>query len=115
MYKENLVDSTRSELYAYDGLNQLTAFDRGTLNASSVRIAELFREAIRENAASLIIVHNHPSGDPAPSPEDVRITADAVNAGRLLDIEVLDHLVVGRPGPDREGYVSLKERRLGFD
>lgn len=88
---------------------------RGTLNASSVRVAELFREAIRENAASMIIVHNHPSGDPSPSPEDVRITADAVGAGRLLDIEVLDHLVVGRPGPGREGYVSLKERRLGFD
>jgi DNA repair protein RadC len=88
---------------------------RGTLNASTVRVAELFREAIRENAASLIVVHNHPSGDPSPSPEDVRITADAVGAGRLLDIEVLDHLVVGRPGPGREGYVSLKERRLGFD
>jgi DNA repair protein RadC len=87
---------------------------RGTLNASSVRVAELFREAIRENAASLIVVHNHPSGDPTPSPEDVRITADAVAAGQLLDIEVLDHVVVGRPGEGREGYVSLKERHLGF-
>ncbi len=87
---------------------------RGTLNASTVRVAELFRDAIRENAASVIVVHNHPSGDPTPSPEDVRITADAADAGRLLDIEVLDHVVIGRPGPGREGYVSLKERRLGF-
>ena len=52
-----------------------------------------------EHRRSLIVVHNHPSGDPAPSPEDVRITADAARAGRLLDIEVLDHVVVGRPGP----------------
>jgi DNA repair protein RadC len=84
---------------------------RGTLNSSSVRIAELFREAIRANCASLIIVHNHPSGDPTPSPEDIRVTAEAVKAGQLLDIEVLDHLIVGA-GQDR--FISLKERRLGF-
>src|SRR5919202_4525255 len=54
----------------------------GTLNSSTVRVAELFREAIRQNAASLIIVHNHPSGDPTPSPEDVRVTAEAVKAGQ---------------------------------
>lgn len=84
---------------------------RGTLNSSSVRIAELFREAIRENCASLIIVHNHPSGDPTPSPEDVRVTSEAVKAGQLLDIEVLDHLIVGS-GQDR--FISLKERGLGF-
>jgi DNA repair protein RadC len=87
---------------------------RGTLTASTVRVAELFREAIRENAAALIVVHNHPSGDPTPSPEDVKITAEAAEAGRLLDIEVLDHVVVGRPAPGREGFVSLKERGLGF-
>jgi DNA repair protein RadC len=83
---------------------------RGTLNSSSVRVAELFRAAIRENCASLIVVHNHPSSDPTPSPEDVRVTAEAVRAGQLLDIEVLDHVVIG--GRDR--YVSLKERGLGF-
>jgi DNA repair protein RadC len=88
---------------------------RGTLNSSAVRVGELFREAIRESAASLIVVHNHPSGDPSPSPEDVRITADAVAAGLLLDIEVLDHVVIGQPDPDREAFVSLKERRLGFE
>jgi DNA repair protein RadC len=84
---------------------------RGTLNSSTVRVAELFRAAIRENCASVIVVHNHPSGDPTPSPEDVRVTAEAVKAGQLLDIEVLDHVIVGA-GKDR--YVSLKERGLGF-
>jgi DNA repair protein RadC len=84
---------------------------RGTLNSSTVRVAELFRAAIRENCASVIVVHNHPSGDPTPSPEDVRVTAEAAKAGQLLDIEVLDHVIVGS-GKDR--YVSLKERGLGF-
>lgn len=68
---------------------------RGTLNSSVVRIAELFRDAIRENCASVIVVHNHPSGDPSPSPEDIRMTADAVKAGALLDISVLDHVIIG--------------------
>jgi DNA repair protein RadC len=84
---------------------------RGTLNSSSVRVAELFRAAIRENAASIIVVHNHPSGDPTPSPEDVRVTAEAVKAGQLLDVEVLDHIIVGA---SRERFISLKERGLGF-
>jgi DNA repair protein RadC len=84
---------------------------RGTISSSSVRIAELFRSAIRETAASIIITHNHPSGDPTPSPEDVRVTADAVRAGDLLDVEVLDHIIVGG---GRERFVSMKERGLGF-
>jgi len=83
---------------------------RGTVNSSSVRVAELFKAAIRENAVSIIITHNHPSGDPSPSPEDIRVTAEAVRAGELLDVEVLDHIIVG----GRERYVSLKERGLGF-
>ncbi len=84
---------------------------RGTLNSSTVRVAELFRAAIRENCASVIVVHNHPSGDPTPSPEDVRVTAEAVKAGQLLDIEVLDHVIVGSA---KDRFVSLKERGLGF-
>ena len=84
---------------------------RGTLTSSAVRIAELFRAAIRENAASIVITHNHPSGDPEPSPEDVRITGEAVRAGQLLDVEVLDHVVIGGA---RDRFVSLKERGLGF-
>lgn len=81
----------------------------GSLNSASVRVGEVFREAIRSNCASIIVVHNHPSGDPTPSPEDVQVTELLVEAGQLLDIEVLDHLVIGR-----NTFVSLKERKLGF-
>lgn len=84
----------------------------GNLSSSVVRPAEVFREAIRENAASIIVAHNHPSGDPTPSNDDVRVTRDIVAAGRLLDIDVLDHLLIG---DQRHGYVSLRERKLGFD
>ena len=82
----------------------------GSLNTSVVRIGELFRAAIKENAAALIVVHNHPSGDPSPSPEDIRVTRQIVQAGALLNIDVLDHLVIGH-----HRFVSLKERGLGFD
>jgi len=81
----------------------------GNLNTSVVRVSELFREAIKRNCAAIIIAHNHPSGDPTPSPEDVSVTEQIVAAGRLLDIEVLDHLVIGQ-----QRYVSLRERGLGF-
>jgi DNA repair protein RadC len=81
----------------------------GSLNTAVVRVGEVFREAIRANCASIIVVHNHPSGDPTPSPEDVRVTEMLVEAGKLLDVAVLDHVVIGR-----NRYVSLKERGLGF-
>ena len=68
---------------------------RGNLAGSPVRIGEVYREAIRRQAAAVIVVHNHPSGDPSPSGDDLRITADLADAGRLLDIELLDHLVIG--------------------
>lgn len=82
----------------------------GSLNTSMIRISELFREAIRANAASIILAHNHPSGDPAPSPEDVAVTRLLVEAGRLLDITAYDHLILGAGSR----FVSLKERGLGF-
>jgi DNA repair protein RadC len=82
----------------------------GSLNSSLIRIGEVFRDAVRSNAASVIVVHNHPSGDPSPSPEDVAVTRAMVEAGRLLDIQVLDHLVIAR-----SGHVSLKSRGLGFE
>ena len=81
----------------------------GSLNMSVIRVGELFREAIRLNAAGVIIAHNHPSGDPSPSPEDVSVTRHIIQAGKMLDIECLDHLVIGR-----QRFVSLKERGLGF-
>jgi DNA repair protein RadC len=82
---------------------------KGNVNTSVIRIAEIFREAIRHNSTALIIAHNHPSGDPTPSPEDIRVTRQIVEAGNLVDIEVLDHLIIGQGR-----YVSLKERGLGF-
>jgi DNA repair protein RadC len=92
--------------------NQLLAMVevyKGSLNSAPVRAADVFRSAVRNNAASVILAHNHPSGDPTPSPEDARATEQLVEAGRLLDIEVLDHLVIGR-----SRWESLRARRLGF-
>ena len=82
----------------------------GGLNTTLVRVSELFRDAIRHNAAALIVAHNHPSGDPSPSPEDVSVTREIIQAGQLLDIEVLDHLIIGQ-----QRFVSLKERGLAFE
>ena len=82
---------------------------KGSVNSSQVRVGEVFKEAIRKNASAVIVIHNHPSGDPTPSPDDVAVTRAIVQAGKLLDVEVLDHLVI------RQGkWVSLKERGLGF-
>lgn len=86
------------------------AIYRGSLNTSIVRIGELFRPAIEAHAAAIIVAHNHPSGNPTPSPEDVAVTREIVKAGRLLSIEVLDHVIVGSGS-----HTSLKERGLGFD
>lgn len=85
----------------------ITLVYQGGLNATVVRLADCFREAVRIGAAAVILVHNHPSGDPTPSPEDVRLTTEAGRAGELLGIDVLDHVVIGRPG-----YASLRERGL---
>jgi len=81
----------------------------GNVNTSVIRVSELFREAVKLNCAAIIVAHNHPSGDPTPSPDDVRVTEQIVQAGKVLDIEVLDHLIIGR-----QRYVSMKERGLGF-
>jgi len=78
---------------------------RGTLNSSMAHPREVFKPAILHNAASIICFHNHPSGDPEPSREDVELTKRLVEAGKIMGIEVFDHIVVGD-----EGYVSLKER-----
>lgn len=83
---------------------------QGSLHTTVIRVAELFRDAVRQNAAAIIVAHNHPSGDPTPSPEDVAVTREIVQSGKLLDIDVLDHLVIGAPAC----FVSLKERGLGF-
>lgn len=82
----------------------------GSLNASHIRVGEIFRDAVKRNCAAIIAVHNHPSGDPTPSPEDVAVTRQIVEAGKLLDIELLDHLIIGQ-----QRFVSLRERGLGFE
>lgn len=82
----------------------------GSLNSSHIRVGEVFREAVKRNCAAIIVAHNHPSGDPTPSPEDVEVTRQLVLAGKLLDIELLDHLVIGQ-----QRFVSLRERSLGFE
>jgi len=82
---------------------------QGNVSSSLVRVGELFRDAVRMNATSVILVHNHPSGDPTPSPDDLHLTAEALAAGRLLDIELLDHLVIGH-----DAWVSLRDRGVAF-
>jgi DNA repair protein RadC len=82
----------------------------GNVSASLVRVGELFRDAVRLDASGVVLVHNHPSGDPTPSPDDLHLTAEAIAAGRLLDIDVLDHVVIGH-----DAWVSLRDRGVTFD
>jgi DNA repair protein RadC len=82
---------------------------RGSVNSSQVRVGEVFKAAVRRGAPAVIVAHNHPSGDPTPSPDDVAVTRAFVQAGKLLDVDVLDHLVIGQGR-----FVSMKERGLGF-
>jgi RadC-like JAB domain len=83
---------------------------RGTVNTIYIRPAELFKAAVRVNAPALLLSHVHPSGSVEPSPEDIRLTADAYQAGQILGIDVLDHIIVGR-----DIWASLRERKLGFE
>jgi DNA repair protein RadC len=86
-----------------------TVLYRGTLNQTVVRPAEVFREAVRANCAAVLVAHNHPSGDPTPSADDVAMTRQLEQAGKLLDISLVDHFIV-----TRESAVSLREKGLGF-
>jgi DNA repair protein RadC len=110
----SLLEQEHLRVMLLDTRNRILAIPTiyvGNLNTSIVRVGELFREAIRWNAAGLIVFHNHPSGDPSPSPEDVAVTRNIIQVGKLMDIEVMDHIVIGQHGR----YVSLKERGLGFE
>ncbi len=112
MYEMSALEQEHLRVLLLNTRNQLiriVEIYHGSLNASLIRIGEVFRDAVRSNAAGIIVVHNHPSGDPSPSPEDVAVTRAIVQAGQLLDIEVLDHLVIGK-----NRYVSMKSRGLGF-
>jgi DNA repair protein RadC len=82
---------------------------QGSVNQAQVRVAEVFRDAVRQNATAIVAVHNHPSGDPTPSAADVTLTVELVQAGELLDIELLDHLIIGQGR-----WISLRRMGLGF-
>lgn len=88
-------------------VQQIATVYIGSVNSAQVRVGEVFRDAVRRNSAAIIVAHNHPSGDPTPSPDDILVTRQIVDAGRLLDIEVLDHLVIGRGR-----YTSMREHGL---
>lgn len=83
---------------------------KGSVNSSQVRVGEVFQAAIAQKASAILVCHNHPSGDITPSPDDVAVTRAIIQAGKLLDIDVLDHLILGAGGK----WCSLKERGLGF-
>ena len=99
--------TTRRRLIRVERVSQ------GTLDTLLVHPREVFRAAISANAAALILVHNHPSGDPTPSEADIKVTRDLIRAGQLLKIEILDHIILGRRSTERaKDYASLKE--LGY-
>jgi DNA repair protein RadC len=82
---------------------------QGSVNSAHVRVAEVFKDAVRQNAPGIVVVHNHPSGDPTPSAADVALTTEVHRAGKLLGIDVVDHLIVGQGH-----YRSLRRLGLGF-
>lgn len=111
-YEMSALDQEHLRVLLLDRRNrvlEIVEVYKGSVNSSQVRVGEVFKEAVRKNASAIIVAHNHPSGDPTPSPDDVAVTRAIVQAGKLLDIDVLDHLVIGLGK-----WVSLKERGLGF-
>ena len=82
---------------------------QGTVNSATIRVSEILRPAVRRNCPAIVIVHNHPSGDPTPSPEDILVTRRVRQSAEMMDIELLDHIVVAE-----RDFASLKQRQLGF-
>jgi DNA repair protein RadC len=123
---ERVADYLRDENRAYEVENfqavllnsrrkliKVEHISQGLVDSILVHPREVFRSAIAANACSVVLVHNHPSGDPMPSESDIRVTRDLVRAGQLLKIEVTDHIILGHRTPaNHKGYVSLRE--LGF-
>jgi DNA repair protein RadC len=112
IYEMSALEQEHLRILLLDRRNRVLEIEevyRGSVNSSQVRVGEVFKAAVRKNASALIVIHNHPSGDPTPSPDDVAVTRAIVQAGKLLDVDVLDHLVIGQGR-----WVSLKERGLGF-
>lgn len=112
MLEMGLLEREELRVAALDTRNRLMDMEtvyQGSMNAAVVRVGEVVRMPVARQSASMIMVHNHPSGDPSPSPEDLRITKLVQEAARTMDIELLDHLIIGR-----NCFVSLRERGLGF-
>jgi DNA repair protein RadC len=102
-----LLLNTRRRLIRVEKISQ------GTLDTLLVHPREVFKHALSANASAIVLVHNHPSGDPSPSEADIRVTRDLIRAGNVLKIEVLDHVILGRNAQTRDkDYVSLRE--LGY-
>ncbi|MDZ5016734.1 DNA repair protein RadC, partial [Clostridium perfringens] len=80
---------------------------KGSLNASIVHPREVFKEALKKSSSSIIVCHNHPSGDPTPSKEDINITVRLKECGRIMGIDLLDHIIIGK-----EKFISLKEKGI---
>jgi DNA repair protein RadC len=111
-YDMSLLEKEHLRVILLDRRNRVQDIEevyQGSVSSSQIRVGEVFRSAIKQLASAIVVVHNHPSGDPTPSPDDVAVTRAIVQAGKLLDVEVLDHLVIGQGR-----WVSLKERGLGF-
>ena len=84
----------------------------GLVDTSLVHPREVFRQSVMQNAAAIVLAHNHPSGDPTPSAEDIRITRQMIEAGRILGIAVQDHVIIGRESESQKGFISLRESGL---
>ena len=123
---ERIADLLREDVRGYDvehflvlllntrrRLIRVEPISQGTLDSIHVHAREVFKQAISANASAIVLVHNHPSGDPTPSEADIKVTRDLIRAGQLLKIEVLDHIILGRKTTERErDYTSLRE--LGY-
>jgi DNA repair protein RadC len=112
VYEMLALDQEELRIILLDTRNNILDIDtvyKGSVNSSQVRISEVFKSAVKRNAPSIIIVHNHPSGDPTPSPEDIALTKAIIQAGKLLDVDVLDHIVIGH-----KKFTSIKEKGFAF-
>jgi DNA repair protein RadC len=112
-YEMGLLEQEYLKVMVLDTRNRvldIVEIYRGSVNSSQVRVGEIFKPALQRMAPAIIVIHNHPSSDPTPSPDDVTVTRAIVQAGKLLDIACLDHIIIGGTGR----FVSLKERGLGF-
>jgi len=100
-------------LNARHGLIQIENISEGSLREVKIDVSEIFRRAILAKASSIVLVHNHPTGNPEPSPTDISVTRDVARAGQIMRIDLFDHIIIGKHSTDRENdYTSL--RKLGY-